>query len=440
MSWKDSFKKKIHFKKWMILLITTILLVTSMNAAIFATLETDTEVDIHEDTEALQFMAADWNHEGERVLQRDGDRLVLDLGVWPMGESKTYPAAFAIVNPADESFTINDIELKGEPDNLRMYLHENMDKPCSEDLVNVENTEDGEMELLYDPQEEDPIHPEWELGPGPGDIGEDELEYGDFVNDDTDTAPKKDGVWTREMEGPKQAVEGVANFVWVEMAVDGREAPDPDIHRGPIEFEIEGEHVDPEPEPNIAFMASGRRDGSPTIRRLEGNTIEVSFTDLKDDTTVVVPDAFAIVNAGPTELNVDSIELETGELDPEIWLHSDPYVPAHDYSYDHIETDEEEDKERYHPEGPSEEWTLSEGFGFTGDENLIYGDPEDTAIANRTAGYPGADYNVWMYDEEAENVAEQGSSNFVWVEIGLEIEDVGDEEDSLELTFNFSSN
>jgi len=427
MNWKNIFKTKIHFKKWMILLITTILLITSMNAALFATVETDTQMDIYDELDALQFMAADWNHEGERVLQREGNRLVLNLGVWPVGESKTYPAAFAIVNPSEKTFNINNIELKGEPDNLRMYLHQNMDKPCSDDLVNVDNTEEEkDMELLYDPQEVDPIHPEWELGPGDGyDNGN--LKYGS-----SGEATKEDGVWTREMGGPKEAEEG-ANFVWVEMAVDGREAPDPDIHRGPIEFEIDGE-FEPDPEPNIAFMGSGRRDGAPMIERLEGNTIRLSATDLKEDTTVVVPDAFAIVNAGPTPLEITDIVVE-GDTEGymQVWLHGDPHAPAGDYD---LGVDRDEEGIQYYPTEPGESWQLGEGFGFDENENLLYGQTEDTTTAQRTAGRPEEDYYLWMYDEDANNVAEQGTSNFVWVEVAYIMEGVDDVESTI--TFNFS--
>jgi len=438
------FGRKKDFKKWVISLLVILLLIASINAAVFISVQTDSQLTIPEDIHSLQLMAADWNHDGRRVLQRDGDRLKLDLGEWSIGESKTYPAAFAIVNPAERGFTITDISLRAEPENLRMYLHQNMTKPCNEEYVNVEKTENEENhELIYNEgyvdKENQPIHFEWELAPGDG-MTENELTYSNGT--EIGTAEKENDVWVHDPQGPREAVQGEANFVWVEMSVFSKEGDDTATHRGPIEIEIDGEFEDPQP--NVAFMGSGRRDGGPVIRALEGNTIELNVTDLKENRTVVISDAFAIVNAGPTELNITDIKVEGDEHGfMRVWLHSDPNKLAGDYDLDLGREDEDNRTLYYDGESTHEdEWTLGEGFGYTEENgNLLYGKEGDQTTATRTAGYPTAEYNLWMYDEEANNIAEKENSNFVWVEIAYVMEELPEESIDVHstITFQFSS-
>jgi|GEM_PF-2359844 len=429
--------KHMNFNKSMILLVVLLLLLTSLNAAIFISVDTDMTLNVPDDIEALQLMAADWNPDGERVLQKEGGMLKLDIGQWATGENKTYPAAFGIVNPSEREFTITGLSLRGTPDHLQMYLHQNMTRPCNEDLVNVEKTEEDYVKVYDDGPV--PHEIEWKLAPGEG-LNDDELTY--FNGTESANATRENGIWVYDWNGPIKAEEGIANFVWVEMSVFSKEGDDTATHRGPIEIEIDGEFEDPQP--NVAFMGSGRRDGGPVIRALEGNTIELNVTDLKENRTVVISDAFAIVNAGPTELNITDIKVEGDEHGfMRVWLHSDPNKLAGDYDLDLGREDEDNRTLYYDGESTHEdEWTLGEGFGYTEENgNLLYGKEGDQTTATRTAGYPTAEYNLWMYDEEANNIAEKENSNFVWVEIAYVMEELPEESIDVHstITFQFSS-
>ncbi|MBS3817305.1 MAG: hypothetical protein KGY76_07065 [Candidatus Thermoplasmatota archaeon] len=429
-------KRSIGLKKSIALLTVIILVFSSLNAAIYISVNTRSSLDVSEDIDSLQFMAADWNHEGDRVLQKEGDRYKLDLGEWPAGESKTYPAAFAIVNPSDRDFSLTDISLIENPGNLKMHIHSNMTRPCNEDVIDLEKNE-TEKELIYEKDSEDPIDFNWTLSSGSGYKG-DELIYSNKTEEAT--AAKENGTWVHNRTGPVVAERGEANFVWVEMSVFSHGGDEEVQHRGPIQFEIEGD-FEPESGPNVAFMGSGRRDGGPVVRALEGNTIELNVTGLKENTTVVIPDAIAIVNAGPTELNVTDITVGgDAEGYMQVWLHSSPYKPAGDYG---LGVERDENRTEYHPSNENN-WSLDEGFGYSGEnENLVYGKEGDKALANRTAGRPDEEYNLWMYDESANNLAEEGTSNFVWVEVAYVVGELPEGTESVDvhstLDFQFST-
>lgn len=408
-------------------LVLLLLLISSLSAQIYVTLDTNTSLNVHEDEMSLQLMAVDFNSEGERILQRDGGVLKLDLGEWVTGTSKTYTSAFAIVNPAEKEFNIGRVSLAGEPDNLQIHLHRHMSKPSDQGLVNVDDIEDPTDTMLYYDNGTVIDHGSdgWLLGPGDGYNGDGNLLYG------VGEAEKEDEVWVYDRDGPREAEEG-ANFVWVEMSVTSSEEDEEFTHRGPMEIKIEGEYVSG---PSVTFMAAGRRDGGPVIQAIEGNSIRLSVKDLKEDTTVVVPDAFALVNAGSSEFKVTAVDIEGDDQDfMRVYLHGDPYAPAGDYEGLDVGTDESGilyyDGES---ELPNEYWTMGPGLGYDEYANLLYG---ASSTATRKAGYPTAEYNMWMYDPLGDNVAEDGTSNFVWVEVAYVIPE-GVDEVSVDSTITF---
>ncbi len=430
--------KDIRYKRWIVLISTLILLVSSLQSTIFVKVDTDSELEVTEDIYSLQFMAADWNHNGDRVLKKEGGVLKLDLGEWITGTSKTYPAAFAIVNPSNREFSISNVSIPGATDNLKMYLHQNRTRPCDPGIVNVDKTETEENKtLVFDNGTKHSSS--WTLAPGDG-YKNDKLFYENST--ESANATKKDNVWIHNRTGPMVAEEGKANFVWVELSVTSSEEDEGDTFRGPLEIEIEGD-FESTPEPNMAFMGSGRREGGPVISKLDGNTIRLSASNLKNDTTVVTPDAFALVNTGPTDFRVTEIKVEGdsgGYM--RIYLHGDPHSPAGDYGLD---VSRDENNISYYDENgakdrSSDGWVLSSGFGYDQEGRLIYGKDGDTATATRKAGYPDDLYNLWTKDFNANNVAVEGESNFVWVEIAYVVpEDAQATSVDSNITFNFSS-
>ncbi len=430
--------KNIRYKRWIVLISTLILLVSSLQATIFVDVNTDANLDVPEDVQSLQLMASDWNHDGKRVLQKDGGVLKLDLGTWVTGTSKTYPASLAIVNPSDKQFTITNVSLPGAKDNLKMYLHTNRSRPCDSGLVNVDKTEAEENKtLVFDNGTS--YESSWTLGAGQG-YQENKLLYSNET--ESSLAPKKNSVWTHNETGPRVAEEGVANFVWVELSVTSSEADEGKKYRGPLEIEIDGD-FESTPKPNIAFMGSGRRDGGPVISKLGGNTFSLSASNLKNDSAVVIPDALAIVNTGSNSFRITNVSVEgDSEGYMRVWLHGDPYSPAGDYG---LSVDRDENNISYYDENGVKDrsdngWVLGSGFGYDQQGKLRYGREGEIATARRTAGYPNDQFNLWMLDSEATNSAVENDSNFVWVEIAYVLpNDAQATNVDSNITFNFSS-
>ncbi len=429
-----------RFRRLVVILMLPLLILSSMWATLYISVETDATLEVPEEPYSLQLMAADYNPDGERVLQKDGGMHRLDLGSWVAGTNKTFPAAFAIVNPSDRPMTIEGLNLKGTPEGVQLYLHRNMTRPSNEDLVNIDKVEDpADTTKYYDDGPTDVEEP-WELRSGDGYDENDDLIYQNDI--DSVSASTEDGVWVHDFGTDKPLVaDERANFVWVEISVVPSVEMDSAVYRGSMEIEIEAEFEDG---PTMTFMGAGRRDGGPTIRAKEGNSIELNVTDLKEDTTVVIPDAFAIVNAGSSEFKVTGVEVN-GDTEGymRVYLHGDPYAPTGDYD---IPVDGDDSGIIYYdgsnedlPEGDG--WGLNSGLGYDDDSDLIYGNESANSTATRTAGHTDAEHNLWMYDTEGNNTATEGECNFVWVEIAYVIpEDVDDiSEYSAEITFQLSS-
>ncbi len=421
-----------HFKRLMVFFTLFLLIVSTLWANLFITVSTDAGLNVPEDVYSLQLMAADYNPDGERVLQQHGGMHRLSLGSWIAGTNRTYPAAFAIVNPSDRPVSIQSLSLSGAPEGIQIYLHRHMDKPSNSDIVNIAQVEEpGDTELFYD---EGPVSvTPWELQPGDG-YSNDDLVYKN--GGESATATKDNGVWAYDFDDPLVADEG-ANFVWVEVSIVPSIEVDSATYRAPIEIEVDAEFDDGS---TVTFMGAGRHDGGPTIRTVEGNSIRLSVSDLKPGTTVVVPDAFALVNAGSSDFRVTRIEVE-GDTDyMRVYLHGDPRAPAGDYG---LEVDQDTGLLYYDGSShdrSSDGWVIGSGFGYDNDANLLYGKEADTSTATRTAGHHDALYNLWMYDEYANNVAEDGTSNFVWVEVAYIIpEEVGEVNVNSTITFHLSS-
>jgi len=433
-------------KRWFVaLVLTSMLLITSMMGQVYINLESGAELRTSEDLKSLQLMAVDYNPEGEPVLQRDGDRHKIALGDWFPDTNKTYPAAFAIVNPEEKEFRISSIDLKGEEElgHVEVWVHRYRDKPSNPELVDVETEDEGDKMLYY--QEGNAYEypgDGWLLGEGTGYQEDEEGELTlDYANQtETGTATLENGTWMYDRDGPKEAVEGSSNFVWVEISVTPDYGASPGDYQGPIEIGVEAE-FEPERGSEVEFMSAGRRQGSPVLYRTDEKSLRLTFEDMMAGTTVLIPDAFAIVNAADTPLNVTGVDVENEieGMNMSVYAHGDPNRPANGTLASGINTDE--NASQIYP-AVEDGWRLSNGLGYTEDGRLIYGNitSEETTTANRIGGRPDQRFYTWHYDEEADNTAVEGHSNFVWVEIAFEIpEDAGEETFETELTFQLSS-
>lgn len=60
--------------------------------------------------------------------------------------------------------------------------------------------------------------------------------------------------------------------------------------------------------------------------------------------------------------------------------------------------------------------------------------------ATRTAGHPGEEYDLWMYDTDGNNTAIEGECKFVWVEIAYVLPKGADKTTSnSDITFQLTS-
>lgn len=402
-----------HSKRMLVFFTLFLLIFSTMWANLYISVFTNVGMGVSEDVYSLQLMAADYNPDGERVLQQQGGAHLLSLGTWVAGTSKTYPAAFAIVNPSHKNVTISSISLVGEPEGIKLYLHRNMTRPSDPGIVNIAEVEDSSNTTLYYHDGTVAVPEPFVLRSGEG------YDNGNLVyrnNGASANATRKNGVWTYDDEAPLVAEDG-ANFIWVEVSVVPTVEVPSNIYRGPLKIEVEAEFEDG---PSVTFMGAGRHYGAPTIRMGEGNTIRLNVSDLKPDTTVVFPDAFAIVNAGSSQLRVSRIEVQgEGAQYMRVYLHGNPHTFAGDYG---LPFHTEEGNVSYFNGTDSfdrseDGWIIGPGFGYDVDHRLIYGSTEHTNRATRTAGHLYTEYNLWMYDPLGENIATEGESNFVWVEV-----------------------
>lgn len=431
---------KRRYRRLMVLLLIPLLILSSLWATIYVSVHTDATLEIPEEPYSVQLVAADYNQDHQRLLQKDGGIHRLDLGSWVAGTNKTFPGAFAIVNPMSRSLTIESLSLRGDPDGIQMYLHRNMTRPSNEDLVNIEKTESAENTTLYYDHAPVDVEDPWDLQEGRGYDESGDLIYENST--ETATASKENEVWAYDFHSPLVADDD-ANFVWVEINVAPSDEVESDIYRGPLEIEIEiDEEVDDGE--TITYMGAGRRKGGPAIQAIEGNSVKLNMTDLKPGTEIVIPDTFALVNAGSSELRVTGIEVEgDSEGYMRIYLHGDPDSPAGEYDLP-VETDESSkiyyDNETDSYDRSEDGWIMGPGLGYDGDSNLLYQNESGYSTAKRIAGYPTTEYNLWMYDPEGNNVAGQETSNFVWVEIAYVIpEDVEETCIASTITFQLSS-
>ncbi len=435
-------------KRFVTFLVFMLLMISSLWGALYISVQTSSSLNVTRHLESIQLMAVDHNPDGDLVLQKEGGVFRLQLDKWVAGSAKTYPAAFALVNPANETFSIRSIRLKGDPKYINVYLHRNMTRPVNETLVEIPNTYcDDDAQLYYSNGTSLEYDDGWVLGPGEGYNGDD-LVYKNATT--SASATLSDELWIHNSSGPVEAENGTANFVWVEINIYPPTNVVSQHFSGPLIIEMDID-ITPPAGQVIDFMAAGRRDGGYVLTRDINSTIRISLDGLKPGMNLTIPDAFAIVNTAPSQMRLTKIEV-TGDTNGylRIYAHSN-YTKPSNASISNIPDEYCDPTAQLYYNGTSIDWSeggwiIGSGVGYNTTGNLMYTDngQMDHAInATRKGGYPNARYYFWAYDEDpasGSNFAGNSTANFVWIEISVVVPD-GAEDTTVDSTikFHFSS-
>ncbi len=437
-------------KRFLVFFVFVILMISSMWGAIYVSVNTGSSLGISSHIESIQLMAVDYNSSGELVLQKEGGVHRLRLDTWIGGSEKTYPAAFALVNPANRSFNIRSIRLRGNPKYVNIYLHQNMTRPANSTIVQIppESCEPEEHKQIYYTNGTSIEYEAggWLLGPGEG-YGEG-LVYKNATQ--SSTASLVNDVWNYNSAGPLEAENGTANFVWVEINI----YPPLDVvskrYTGPLIIDIDIDYI-PSAGQVIDFMAAGRRDGGYVMSRDINASVRFSIDGLKPGMNLSIPDAFAIVNTGGSPVRLTKIEVAgdtNGYL--RIYAHKN-YTRPCDPDISNIPLDGCDPDNQLYYNGTSLEWNdngwvIGSGQGYNETGNLIYtdnGQMDRAVTATRKGGYPGARHYFWVYDENpttGSNIADNSTANFVWIEISVVIpQDVEETSVDADIIFHFKS-
>jgi len=442
-------------KKFLFTFILLFLILSSIWGQIFISVKTSTSLGISKEIESIQLMAVDYNSSGDMVLQKVGSTFKLKLGSWLGGSNKTYPAAFALVNPADRSFSIRSISLRGDPEHIDIYLHKNMTRPCDPSKVEIPSSsceKEGDKQLYYTGGSsiEYPSNG-WRLSAGSGYNSSGNLIY---KNDTSSNASLRNDMWIYDENGPIEAENGTANFVWVEINISPPLMVSSGHNVGPLIIDIETAVAPSPPGPEINFMAAYKRQGGYVMYRDSTSAVRISLNNLTAGTNVTIPDAFAIVNTAGSDLILSEINISgdpSGYL--RVYAHTDNMKPC-DPNIVNIPASscEGPSSRLLYYDGDSnidwgdDGWVIGSGLGYNTSGNLIYSDNgkmSNSINATRKAGYPDNRYYYWAYEDDpvkGSNLAVNGTANFVWIEIDIVIpEDSPETNIDSELTFSFKN-
>lgn len=448
-------------------IIATVLVIACLIGAFCATMylrvRLRSEVSIKYYEMGIQYMAMDRNITGDYVLQNDSYAYRLNLSTWGTTTAKTYPAAFAIVNPADRALIISKIEVKGTTSPLRIYLHKNATLPCDPDAFHDDqgiNFEDGatDMQLYYDGTTSiDWGNNGWRLGAGLGYNDTGALMYtddGTEYNAINATWNSTLGVWTYNstpLAGTNKANNLTANFVWVEIDLIVPGTAETAEYEDEILIHVEVSTA-PDEGPMIDFMACDRIGGGYVMYGYTNRSVKFNLDSWRAGANRSFPGAFAIVNTESTTVRVQKIEV-TGDTNGylRVYLHANHTLPCN-ASIIAPDLDDDDDRQLYYDGSSSinwgdNGWRLGAGPGYNQvTKELIYskdGTEADAINATRVSGFPDSKYYMWVYNETAtmaSHFANNLSANFVWVEIDIIVpSDAAEASYSGELQFYFKS-
>jgi hypothetical protein len=430
----DKTKAKKYLKIVLAVLIA-FLLVSIFWSTIFVRIKHQAELSIAGYELSVQFMSADYACSGKYLLFNEGGTYRLLLDTFGTNTSKSYPGAFALVNPADFEVIIRKINVESDLGNaLVIYLHKNHTRPCNPSLVAPGILCEDELQLYYDRGTSyDYGTAGWKLGEGFGYNTTGNLMYSsDGIS--TTNATRINDTWIYDEEGNNLAINGTSNFVWVEVSLiigkDGNFSLDLTKYEGEISIELEVEFI-PVEGPAIDFMAGDRApEGHYVLTGYAENRVKFNLGRVYPGEAKSYPCAFAIVNTQSIAVRISKIEVIGDTLNAlRIYLHKNHTKPCNAAIVaPGIITETSEDMQLYYDGSSSINWgtagwKLGAGLGYNATGNLIYTDDGTSARAinaTRVAGFSDSKCYFWTYVEtptKGSNLANNNTANFVWVEL-----------------------
>jgi len=163
---------------------------------------------VHPSQGFIRFIGGDNNTNGERIFQGNNATTTFTLSFGndiTHGMNKTYTAAFAIVNEEGFKVNITDIDVAGDSNYIKVWLHGDPTQDASSEAGAV---------LMWDGSNGDPDNSYWTLGAGngnPSDISADGTTQistpWDYSND------------VRYCEDTTAATNGTSDYVWVQVTI-----------------------------------------------------------------------------------------------------------------------------------------------------------------------------------------------------------------------------
>lgn len=424
-------KNAKSFVKTIGTILVIIIIISVLLATIFIRTPFRAQISVAQYKMCIQFMACDYNITGSYVIQNESYAYRLRLGSWTANTSKSYPAAFAIVNPQNISLTIRKIEIKGDSIGcLRVYLHKNYTRPCNSSIVQIASSgcePTGDYQKYYEGSSIEYSTGGWRLGPGLGYTAAGALIY---TNGTTSTnASFSKGVWYYNETYNNTANNNTANFVWAEVDIVVPSGAETVNYENAIIIFVEC-LVTPEPGPEVDFMACDRLGGGYVLTGYTNRSVLFNLGSWMENTSKSFPGAFAIVNTQSVPVRITQIEVlgdASGYL--RVYLHKNHTMPCNSSIVaPGTATELTADMQLYYDGSSSILWTgdggwrLGSGLGYNATGCLTYTNGTGALNATRIAGFPDSNYYFWLYNESAvpgANLAINNTANFVWIEIDV---------------------
>jgi hypothetical protein len=187
---------------------------------------------VHPSDADIRYIGSDNAPDGLRVLRADSSNssVSLEFGKWSRNVTKTYTAAFGIVNEESFPVIVNDVSVvmhDGSPDYMQIWLHAHEDMDANSEAV-------GNAVFMWD-RGIDPNNDTWTLGPGNQDSSD--ASFG--------LTPWDSASQVRYATGTNSfgAIPGVSDFVWVQISLVVPSDAQINQIRGTITFSFESTNI-----------------------------------------------------------------------------------------------------------------------------------------------------------------------------------------------------
>ncbi|MBS3817739.1 MAG: hypothetical protein KGY76_09285 [Candidatus Thermoplasmatota archaeon] len=134
-----------NWKKALIFTVSLVLIITSIQSALYTSVSTESNLTISTRYSDLQLAAnrTDFST-GEYLLQNESGNYQLDLGSFVEGTHTTYVNTFALVNSQDTGIEVTNISVEtngGYSPYVRVWLHQDSSLPCPSEEISGVKTE-----------------------------------------------------------------------------------------------------------------------------------------------------------------------------------------------------------------------------------------------------------------------------------------------------------